>query len=76
MAAKKKAAKKAETPKVRIRKGSLSCNYDSVSQVIESLIHLGFRVDDLTKTSIELDYSYCYYESDRPSIYVTWNDIN
>jgi hypothetical protein len=75
MPAKKKAAKKVEKPKVRIPKGSMSCKSDSVSDVIENLIYKGFRLEDLCKTSIEKDYSFCYYESDEPSICVEWEDI-
>lgn len=75
MKAKKKTAKKVEKPKVRIKGGQLNCNYDSVAMVIESLIHEGFRIEDLNKTSIEIDYGDCYYEGDSPSICVIWKDI-
>ena len=75
MAAKKKVAKKVEKPKVRIPKGSMSCGYDSVSDLIENLIDRGFRLEDLCKTSIETDYSGCYYESDTPSIHVVWENL-
>jgi hypothetical protein len=75
MQAKKKAAEKVEKPKVRIPKGSMSCGYDSIATVIECLMFKGFRLEDLSKTSIETDYSGCYYESDEPRICVEWNDI-
>lgn len=75
MAAKKKAAKKVEKPKVRIPKGSMGCSYDSVSSIIENLFHKGFRLEDLSKATIELDYGDCYYPDDTPSICVEWGDI-
>ena len=75
MTAKKKAAKKVEKPKVRIKKGSFSCSYDSVSMVLESLIRMGFKLEDLKHTSIELSWDGCYYPDDNPSINVVWGDI-
>jgi len=75
MAAKKKTAKKVEKPKVRIPKGSMNCSSDSVSFIIENLFHKGFRLEDLNKASIELDYSGCYYPDDTPSICVEWGNI-
>ena len=76
MKSKKKAAKKVENPKVRIPKGSMGCRYDSVANVVENLINKGFRIEDLSKTSIEPDYSDCYYPDDTPSISVVWDDID
>ena len=76
MTAKKKAAKKVEKPTIRIPKGSMCCSYDSISCVVENLMNKGFRLEDLSKTTIEKDYSDCYYESDEPSISVVWDDIN
>ena len=62
--------------KYRIPKGSMTCSYDSVAYVIENLINnYGFKLEDLSKTSIEIDYSGCYYESDTPSISVIWKNI-
>lgn len=75
MPAKKKATKKVEKPRVRIFAGSMSCSYDSVASIIECLMAKGFRLEDLKHTSIELDYSGCYYPDDNPSISVMWNNI-
>jgi len=76
MPAKKKAAKKVEKTPVRIKKGSLECSYVPVSYVVERLIKdWKFTLEDLEKTSIDFDYSGCYYESDTPSISVEWDDI-
>jgi len=61
--------------KVRIPKGNMSCTYDSVACVFENLLSKGFRLDDLNKTSLEFDYSGCYYPDDNPSIVVEWEDI-
>lgn len=77
MTAKKKPSKKVQKPKVRIPKGSTSCSYDSVSQVLENLITTyKFRLDDLSKASIELSWDGCYYPDDNPSIVIVWDDID
>ena len=75
MIAKKKPAKKVKKPKVRVPAGSMSCACDSVASLIENLLQKGFRLEDLDKTSIELDYSGCYYPDDTPSICIEWDDI-
>lgn len=75
MPAKKKAVKKVEKPKIRIPKGSMGCYGDSVANVVENLIYKGFKVEDLNKAYLGNDYSFCYYESDTPSICVEWEDI-
>lgn len=75
MKAKKKAAKQVEKQKVRIKKGSFGCSYESVSYIVEYLMSMGFRLEDLKHTSIETDYTGCYYPDDTPSIAVMWEDI-
>ena len=75
MKAKKKTAKKVQKPKVRIKKGSFGCSYESVSYIVEYLMTEGFRLEDLKHTSIETDYSGCYYPDDTPTIAVIWGDI-
>ena len=75
MAAKKKTAKKVKKQVIRIPKGSMGCSFDSVAYVVEKLMNMGFKLDDLDSTTITKDYSFCYYESDEPGICVEWDDI-
>lgn len=83
MSAKKRSVKKGgkinskvvEKPKPRIPKGSVCCTYDSISLIIENLMFEGFRLEDLKHTSMEFDYTGCYYPDDNPSICVEWSDI-
>jgi len=44
--------------------------------IVENLFHKGFKLEDLSKTSIELDYGDCYHPDDSPSVCVEWGDIN
>lgn len=62
--------------KPRIPRGNLNIGYDSIASAVEQLMDYGFTLADLEKTSVELDWSGCYYESDTPSVMVEWGDIN
>lgn len=77
MMAKKKPAKKVKKQKVRVPSGFYACGYDSVATIIEVLIHKGFRMEDLEKTSIVMtEHNEYQFEGDSTQhVCVVWDDI-
>lgn len=60
--------------KIRIKKGKVE-GYNPFD-MIDKCYALGMTEEDIRKyTEFDLDYSSCYYEGDRPSIVLEWNDI-
>lgn len=69
-----------ELPAPRINSGSFTCNYDSISMIINRLMNeYKFTIQDLDRAHIdaEVNYDNCYYESDPPgvTVSVSWANI-